>query len=344
MCSQGCSSRQGGGPRLASALKLEGLVAKVGNFTLGPISLELERGEVALVFGPNGAGKTTLLKTILGFYRPIEGKIIINGVDSTYMPINRRNIGYVPQSTALFDNMSVRDNVEFGLKVRGVPRKEREKLVREMAERLHIAELLDRRVSELSGGQMQRVAIARAVIVRPSLLLLDEPTSNLDPTSVEELIDIIRHVTKEFGITTIIVSHSISKLLRLASRLLFMSGGKLIDLGDVETALRNPVKAEAAVYLGYDNIIPCNAISSQLCDSSRALATRYNFVLIGGDPKCDGISLDGFVEQIYVGLDGVRRAVARVGNLKVTGLAEDHVMPGESKICIKREGLAVVNL
>ncbi|MGC9112002.1 ABC transporter ATP-binding protein [Acidilobus sp.] len=335
--------RRGGGPGLASALRLEDLVAKVGNFTLGPINLELGRGEVALIFGPNGAGKTTLLKTILGFYRPVKGKVVINGIDSTYVPINRRNIGYVPQSLALFDNMSVRDNVEFGLKARGVPKSERERLVKEMAERLRISDLLDRRVTELSGGQMQRVAIARAVIARPALLLLDEPASNLDPTSVEELIDTIRYVTKEFGITTIIVSHSISRLLRVASRLLFMSGGRLVDLGDVETAVRSPVKAEAAVYLGYDNIIPCDAIDPQPCDNGKALAARYNFVLIG-DTECDGIPLDGTVEQLYVGLDGVRRAVARVGNIRVMGIAGNHVKLGETKICIRREGLAVVDL
>jgi len=148
--------RSGGGPGLRAKLRLENVVTRIGTFTLGPVNLEVGDGEVALIFGPNGAGKSTLLKTILGLYRPERGRVLIDDVDVTNVPVNRREVGYVPQSLALFDHMSVRDNIEFGLKVRGVPKEERERAVKEVAERLHIEDLLDRRAHQSCRGDRPR--------------------------------------------------------------------------------------------------------------------------------------------------------------------------------------------
>jgi ABC-type sugar transport systems, ATPase components len=332
--------RSGGGPGLRAKLRLENVVTRIGAFTLGPVNLEVGDGEVALIFGPNGAGKSTLLKTILGLYRPERGRVLIDNIDVTTVPVNRREVGYVPQSLALFDHMNARDNIEFGLKVRGVPKEERERAVKEVAERLHIEDLLDRRASELSWGQAQRVAIARAVITRPKVLLLDEPASGLDPWSADYLADLIVYVRDELKVATIVVSQYAGKLLRASTRLLFMSNGKLYDLGPVERALTSPMKAEAAAYLGYDNVIPCKALGN-LCEGSKSLALRYSSVQVG-EALCDGLQLKGRLEQIYADVDGSLKARVDLNGIKVTGLLRGKVEDRDVNVCIRIDSAALV--
>ncbi|MFP3080494.1 MAG: ATP-binding cassette domain-containing protein [Acidilobus sp.] len=333
--------RLGGDPGLPALLRLEGVVTRLGSFTLGPVDLEVSRGEAVLLFGPNGAGKSTLLKTILGAYRPLRGRVLIDGVDVTGMPINKRGIGYVPQGLGLFDNMTVRGNIEFPLRARGVPRAERETAVNEIAGRLGLSELLERRVTELSGGQMQRVAIARAVVARPKLLLMDEPASNLDPNSVEDLVDLVNYVSRELGVATVIVSQYIAMLLRASTRLVYMESGRLYDLGPAERALSRPLKAQAARYLGYDNVVPCEKLAPELCNGSSHVAARYTSIIVGAD-RCDGIRLSGRLELVYVDINNSVRALINVNGVRLVGLLAGQVSSSYVEVCIKNDSVVPV--
>ncbi|MGC9072133.1 MAG: ABC transporter ATP-binding protein, partial [Acidilobus sp.] len=222
---------------------------RLKGFTLGPIDLTVRDGELVLVFGPNGAGKSTLLKAIIGLYTPQSGSIVLDEHDITTTPIESRGVGYVPQNYALFEHMNVRANIEFGLRARGVRASEREKAVAELAHRLDLVGLLDRRPKELSAGQRQRVAIARALAVMPRALLLDEPLSNLDPDSAERALDIISETTRSLGLKTILVSQGVSRPLRIADSVYFMKTGKVINLGSPAEAVRSPRILDAAIYM-----------------------------------------------------------------------------------------------
>mgnify|MGYP001770648183 CR=1 FL=1 len=290
---------------------------------------------MAIVFGPNGAGKSTLLKSILGAYRPSSGRVYIGEREVTYLPLNKRNIGYVPQDFALFDNMKVRDNIDFGLKVRGISRELRERIVKDVADRLGIADLLDLYPSSLSGGQRQRVAIARALAIRPSLLLLDEPISNLDPEATEYMLDLLTDLTEEFGVTTLITTQYINRLIRVASSLFFIDNGLMTPLGSPQDAMRSPRKATAARYLGFDNVIECRSIGIH-CSDGPHLAIRSTSVLVSERCNDGDVVLKGRAISTFVGVDGLTRVVVRVGNSRIIGVSYEGVSKGsEVTVCIR---------
>ncbi len=289
-------------------------------FTLGPVDLLVRDGDVALIFGPNGAGKSTLLKTILGLYTPSSGTIVLDGRDVTRAPIESRGIGYVPQSYALFEHMTVRENIEFGLRVRRVPREKRERVIAEVSDRLGLRDLLDRPPSELSGGLKQRVAIARALAINPRALLLDEPLSNLDPEAAEVTLDIISEMTKELRLKVVMATQGVVRPLRVASRVYFMKAGKLIDLGPPEEAVRSPKALEAAVYMGYENVLSVRELAVLVDPLSLDLkgrdddyvAFRPGSATVSNMP-CHGVSITGRVVNVYYSADGRRRVIVDLG-------------------------------
>ena len=320
---------------------------RLGNFVLGPIDMKVGDGEVAVVFGPNGAGKTTLLRSIVGYYKPSAGRVIIDGRDVTRDPIERRGVGYVPQDLALFENMNVRGNIEYGLRVRRVPGYERARRVAELAEKLGLTDVLDMRVAELSGGMRQRVAIARALAVRPRVLLLDEPLSNLDPSSIESALDLIEASAKEFDTSVIVVSQSVQRLLRVADSVYFMRSGRLTYLGSPEQAVSNPRLAEAASYLGYDNILPASSLAPAANGSvgGSLLAVRSVDVLIAPVGGCGGVELRGKLVQTYYGLDGLQRGVVELaGSVRLRGVVASRAAPGEEvSVCVNPAKVAPVS-
>lgn len=214
-------------------IKLDNIEVKFGDFlALSNINLEINEGEFFTFLGPSGCGKTTTLRTIVGFIEPTNGTVNANGVDITNMPIEKRNIGLVFQSYALFPTLNVYENIAFGLKVNKVSKNEIDERVREIAKKVDLSdEQLKKKVSELSGGQQQRIAIARALVMRPSILCLDEPLSNLDAKLRVQLRNELKELQKKFGITTIYVTHDQEEALTLSDRIAVFNKGVIEQVG-----------------------------------------------------------------------------------------------------------------
>ena len=194
-------------------------------------NLSAEQGEFISFLGPSGCGKTTTLRMIAGFELPTSGMITLGGKDLTYVPPNRRNVGMVFQSYALFPNMSVAENIGYGLKVAGKPKAEIKQRVTEMLALIHMEEFSRRYPTQMSGGQQQRVALARALAIRPHVLLLDEPLSALDAKIRVELRQEIRRIQQQLGITTIYVTHDQEEALSISDRIVVMNQGKVEQIG-----------------------------------------------------------------------------------------------------------------
>ncbi len=203
-----------------------------GTRALEPATLDIARGETLVLLGPSGCGKTTMLRIIAGLELPdAGGRVLFDGKDMTSVPIERRNVGMVFQSYALFPNMSVADNIGYGLKIRGVGRQERAARVAELVALTNITGLENRRIDQLSGGQRQRVALARAVAIRPGILLLDEPLTALDAALRDRLRGELNRLLRALGITTIYVTHDQSEAMELGDRIVVMQKGAIAQIG-----------------------------------------------------------------------------------------------------------------
>jgi putative spermidine/putrescine transport system ATP-binding protein len=219
-------------------------------------NLDVTRGEFVSFLGPSGCGKTTTLRMIAGFETPTTGSITINGEDVTYRPPNRRNVGMVFQSYALFPNLTVADNIGFGLKVTKRPAAEIQKTVQEMLDVIHLPELGARYPYQLSGGQQQRVALARALAIHPQVLLLDEPLSALDAKIRVELRSEIRRIQQELGITTVYVTHDQEEALSLSDRIVVMNAGRVEQIGKPFDIYNYPTTGFVAAFIGQLNLLP----------------------------------------------------------------------------------------
>ncbi|HVL76360.1 MAG TPA: ABC transporter ATP-binding protein [Noviherbaspirillum sp.] len=238
-------------------LTLDSLAKRFGDFTaVESMSLEIERGEFLSLLGPSGCGKTTTLQMVAGFVEPTRGRILVDGKDITRLRPEKRGMGIVFQSYALFPHMTVGENVGFGLEMRGMPRAEREKRIAETLELVRLNGLDKRYPKELSGGQRQRVALARALAIRPHVLLLDEPMSNLDAKLREEMHIELRAIQRHLGITTILVTHDQAEALTMSDRIAVMYGGRIVQLGTPVEAYERPESPFASAFLGKINSIP----------------------------------------------------------------------------------------
>jgi putative spermidine/putrescine transport system ATP-binding protein len=220
-------------------------------------SLDVETGEFVSFLGPSGCGKTTVLRMVAGFEEPTAGNIVIAGKDVTWLKPNQRNVGMVFQAYALFPNLTVAQNVAFGLKVAGVPKAEVDARVAEMLNivKLPLAQFGDRYPYQLSGGQQQRVALARALAPSPKLLLLDEPLSALDAKVRVSLREEIRSIQKKLGITTIFVTHDQEEALSISDRIVVMHGGKAEQIGTPFEIYNRPATKFVANFVGTLNML-----------------------------------------------------------------------------------------
>ncbi len=214
-------------------IELKDIVVKFGEFeALHNINVDVKEGEFFTFLGPSGCGKTTTLRTITGFIEPVQGSVNVNNVDITHVPIEKRNIGIVFQSYALFPTMTVYDNIAFGLKVKKLKKDEVDRKVREIAQKVDLSdEQLQKAVSQLSGGQQQRVAIARALVTGPAIICMDEPLSNLDAKLRVQLRNELKKMQRDFGITTIYVTHDQEEALTLSDRIAVFNKGFIEQIG-----------------------------------------------------------------------------------------------------------------
>ena len=236
-------------------LEVRGLSRHWRAFSLSDVDLAISEGDYCMILGENGAGKTLLLETILGFHRPDSGKILVNGTDVTLLPPEARGIGFVPQDPSLFPHMSVRDNIEFGLRMRKVPEGECRRASDELLDLMNLVEFAERRPASLSGGEIKKTALARAFAVKPRILLLDEPLSSIDQKARSTLMAELKSIHDSRLHTILHVTHDQDEAYSLADKVAVMRRGKIAQLGTVEEIYRRPVDVETAEFLGFNNLL-----------------------------------------------------------------------------------------
>ncbi|MBQ6174054.1 MAG: ABC transporter ATP-binding protein [Clostridia bacterium] len=233
-------------------IRLENIVVRFDKFeALHKINVHVKEGEFFTFLGPSGCGKTTTLRTITGFIEPAEGKVFMQGNDITKVPIEKRNIGIVFQSYALFPTMTVRKNIAYGLQVKHVKKDEIARRVKDIAAQVNLTdEQLDKAVSQLSGGQQQRVAIARALVTNPAIICMDEPLSNLDAKLRVSLRNELKRMQREFGITTIYVTHDQEEALTLSDRIAVFNQGNIEQIGNPNEVYNHSATEFVANFIG----------------------------------------------------------------------------------------------
>lgn len=239
-----------------SSLSLRALSKSYGQVqAVRGMDLDVEQGEFLSLLGPSGCGKTTTLQMVAGFVPPTTGRIVIDGQDLTGIAPEKRDMGVVFQSYALFPHMTVAQNISFGLEMRRVERAELRKRVEEALAMVRLSGLGERYPSELSGGQRQRVAIARALAIRPRVLLLDEPMSNLDAKLRGEMHVELRALQRRLGITAILVTHDQVEAMTMSDRIAVMTNGGISQLGSPQEVYDRPTSEFASKFLGHTNVV-----------------------------------------------------------------------------------------
>lgn len=237
-------------------VQIQGLTKTYGAFrAVSDMTLDVREGEFLIFLGPSGCGKTTTLRMLAGFIEPDTGSMHLGIREITHEPPHRRNIGLVFQNYALFPHLSIFENVAFGLRRRKVAEPELKSRVQHALELVDLAHLMDRLPKQLSGGQQQRVAIARAIAIRPDMLLLDEPLSNLDARLRLQVRDELRSLQKTLGITTIMVTHDQEEAMSVGDRLVLMRSGVIEQIGNAEQLYKQPANRFVADFIGRANFL-----------------------------------------------------------------------------------------
>jgi spermidine/putrescine transport system ATP-binding protein len=248
---------------LTAAITLDHVSVRFGDFTaVDDASLQIAPGEFFSFLGPSGCGKTTLLRTISGFVEPSQGRVLLDGRDMQGIGPNRRPTALIFQNLALFPMMSVADNIAYGLRVRGLPRRVRNDKVDELLDLIAMSDQGHKRLDELSGGQKQRVAIARALAVEPKVLLLDEPLSALDLKLRQHMRNELRAIQRRVGITFIYITHDQGEALTMSDRIAVMNRGVIEQVGDGRSVYEAPRTAFVASFVGENNAFAGKVVSS----------------------------------------------------------------------------------
>ncbi|EPO5265465.1 ferric ABC transporter ATP-binding protein [Providencia rettgeri] len=281
-------------------VELKNVTKRFGNNTvIDDLSLSIPQGSMVTLLGPSGCGKTTVLRLVAGLEKPTEGRMFIDGEDVTDRSIQQRDICMVFQSYALFPHMSLGDNVGYGLKMLGLPKAEIKKRVDEALELVDLAGFADRFVDQISGGQQQRVALARALILKPKVLLFDEPLSNLDANLRRSMREKIRELQQQFNITSLYVTHDQSEAFAVSDMVLVMNKGKIMQLGSPQELYRQPASKFMASFMGDANIFPATLSADSVDIFNYRLPRPEQFVTdktavtVGVRPEAITLSLQG---------------------------------------------------
>jgi len=246
---------------METMVELRNVTKRFGPVTaVDAVDLQIRQGEFITLLGPSGCGKTTLLRLLAGFELPTTGRIFLEGRDVTATPPYRRDVNQVFQSYAIFPHLTVAENIAFGLKMRHVPRAEREQRVREATALVSLQGLEKRRSHELSGGQRQRVALARALVCRPKVLLLDEPFSALDAKLRHAMQLEVKHLQRQLGITFVFVTHDQEEALIMSDRIAVFNHGRIDQLGEATEIYHAPASAFTANFIGEANLLPSEVV------------------------------------------------------------------------------------
>ena len=287
-------------------IKLTDIVVKFGDFeALHNINVHVMEGEFFTYLGPSGCGKTTTLRTITGFIDPVSGTVQMQNRDITHVPIEKRNIGIVFQSYALFPTMTVHDNIAFGLKIKKLKKDEIEKKVTEIAKKVDLSdEQLKKAVSQLSGGQQQRVAIARALVTEPAIICMDEPLSNLDAKLRVQLRNELKKMQKEFGITTIYVTHDQEEALTLSDRIAVFNKGYIEQIGTPNEVYNHSETEFVANFIGDINPLKDEIIRDMKLDENKHHFIRLERLRVNQNAEGEGVfKIQGVIEsREYYGL------------------------------------------
>lgn len=339
-----------------SKLRLTGISKRYGNFlAVDNIELELQSGEFVSLLGPSGCGKTTTLRMIAGFIEPTLGTIemdgrILSSPAGSVSP-DRRRMSMIFQSYAIWPNMTVEQNVAFGLELRRLPKAEVKRRVREMLEIVRMDQLADRYPAELSGGQQQRVALARAIVIRPSVLLLDEPLSNLDAALREEMRFEIRRLHNEFHVTTVYVTHDQAEAMVTSDRIAVMNHGRIEQIARPRELYNKPKTRFVAGFIGRTNfiegtsdghrisfdgfVVPCAAFERDVPSGGKAVfSVRPHCMRLSEAPAAerDGCTSVGVIvlERVFLGehWDYIVRPRDGASSLRVTTSPADDIQVG----------------
>ena len=287
-------------------IELKDIVVQFGDFeALHNINVDVREGEFFTFLGPSGCGKTTTLRTITGFIEPVSGAVNVDGQDITHVPIEQRNIGIVFQSYALFPTMTVYENIAFGLKIKKLKKDEIDAKVQDIARKVDLSqEQLKKAVSQLSGGQQQRVAIARALVTGPAIICMDEPLSNLDAKLRVQLRNELKKMQRDFGITTIYVTHDQEEALTLSDRIAVFNKGYIEQIGTPNEIYNHSRTEFVCNFIG-----DINRVESDIAGKMHLPESQHHFVRLErlrvNRPKDsdDELVLDGVIEsREYYGL------------------------------------------
>ena len=291
-------------------IELKDIEVKFGDFTaLHGINVEVKDGEFFTFLGPSGCGKTTTLRTITGFITPSSGQVISNGNDITHVDIEKRHIGIVFQSYALFPTMTVYDNIAYGLKIKKLSKSEINEKVNDIASKVDLSEeQLKKPVSELSGGQQQRVAIARALVTDPDIICMDEPLSNLDAKLRVQLRNELKKMQKDFGITTIYVTHDQEEALTLSDRIAVFNKGYIEQIGTPNEIYNKSQTEFVANFIGDINLLSKEVVEKLNKNGGKLDLDNNNYIRlerthVDVEPKKGDVVFDGTVVSTeYYGL------------------------------------------
>jgi len=295
-------------------LRVENVTVRFGDtVALDEATLEVAEGEVVALLGPSGSGKSTLLRVVAGLERPDAGRVLLAGEDATGVPPHRRGIGVVFQDQALFQHRDVTGNIAFGLRMRGAPRAEIERRVRELLELVGLDGFEHRSLATLSGGERQRVALARALAPEPSVLLLDEPLGSLDRRLRDRLLDDLERLFDTLGVTVLSITHDLAEAFALGDRVAILREGRIVQTGTPDELWTRPASEEIARFLGLSNV-------------RDGVVVRPESVRVVKDAGGDGV-VEAAVRQ-----GPTVKLVVRVGGgevLEAAVTASDHPQPGD---------------